>query len=124
MRAVNSRSWPPSCDRWRILLEHERQSHLASAEQNRAAILDSIAVGRHHRAPAVKHGSDGQPYARMGRHDEYRPCRMTAAALFPRYHVLDLGDRGRLGVDVVGDDPAAAHDDDAIDDLEYVIGSR
>src|SRR5208337_4071817 len=38
-----------------------------------------------------------------------------------RDHVLDLGDRGSLRIDVVGDDPAAAHDDDAIDHLEDVM---
>src|SRR5205807_3442367 len=34
---------------------------------------------------------------------------------------LDIFDAGALGVDVIGGDPAAPHDDDPVDDLEYVM---
>ncbi len=50
-----------------------------------------------------------------------RPVSVRQPRQIARDHVFDLGDRGSLRIDIVGDDPAAAHDDDAIDHLEDVM---
>jgi hypothetical protein len=50
-----------------------------------------------------------------------RRRRVGRLVLHPGDDQLDLFDAGALRVDVVGDDAAAAHDHDAVDDLEDVM---
>src|SRR5471032_802281 len=57
---------------------------------------------------ATKRGSDGA-------HAEPPACSL------PRNHRLHLRHARLLGIDVVGDDFAKAHDDDPVDDLEDVV---
>ena len=59
---------------------------------------------------------------RVGRAEVCRPGGTQAQRLgHARDDPLDRFDRGVLRVDVVGDDLAAAHDDDAVDHLEDVV---